>query len=765
MKTYNRLMRINYNGKLYDIFSDENHKKVFLEVKVINGEEKYFYISVREYMFLNNVYNIKKDVYFSESNSKNKKKFTNKLFIILGASIITLESLTVADLLINKHNAKVAKIYNELNFIGASYDKDNIKNIEQLESLFEEEISFNDIRKTLDDNNKIPKKYKLYIEEYINALEERYPQANLRCFNENLKKMEFEIIENEKWKKEKYDGYMTPDKKKPTITVKSNYGTEKREKDLVFHELTHALRIAYIQAGNDSVYYNYRIASYGLAFDEAFTELFAEYLASEDNEQFFDYTYRSFSANSYSRYVTFLHQILKLAGDKYTLEDFFNFNVTKLENFLSEYGLSDLIDLYDVDLNNFFNDIDGVDMSRINELENKIIELRVHQELEKGTDINEIYKLSNLFNYNENYQNEIDKVLGISNYIKTKKDYQYCITGNTSEILNDNNVVLNPLFEFYNHGNLIYSANLYDKDMQGYVENNLYVVPIARNGDMLYKICKKTDDKYIDIETNNAIKSSFIPALLIDLIEFYDYGVKINMEQFLNSKFLQNEMINLNMPVYELITFKDSGSKDYEIYQNAKETCFDWIDVANFVLDDKSIDNDWSYRFTNNSTMYRDTEYDSNGKVVSLREYSQNFKIYYNDELVYNNNSIENINGKEIRNNLYMVAVIEDNKISYKLAKSNGNDLVDILTDTKLEFIGKKFPLSYLLGVGSYNVEINLEEFLKPDFINKHLTWNTFFFKEQSIIEYYNEEAAKLGFEVDGFKIDFNEEINYQKNR
>ena len=81
MKTYNKLIRIKYNGKLYDIFSDENHRKVFLEVRIIDGEEKYFYININDYLYLNSIYNVKPNIFYYQNN-KNKKKFTYKLFLL-----------------------------------------------------------------------------------------------------------------------------------------------------------------------------------------------------------------------------------------------------------------------------------------------------------------------------------------------------------------------------------------------------------------------------------------------------------------------------------------------------------------------------------------------------------------------------------------------------------------------------------------------------------------------------------------------------------
>ena len=88
---YTKLIRIRYLDKTFDIFSDQEHRKAFLEVKVENGNEKYCYPLLKDYIELNNIYNKPFDGILYES----KYTFQRKVYIAaIGVGVVlTLASI------------------------------------------------------------------------------------------------------------------------------------------------------------------------------------------------------------------------------------------------------------------------------------------------------------------------------------------------------------------------------------------------------------------------------------------------------------------------------------------------------------------------------------------------------------------------------------------------------------------------------------------------------------------------------------------------
>ena len=69
--------------------------------------------------------------------------------------------------------------------VGDIYNFNNVVIVasnDMLDEINMEKVSFNDVRLTLANNQKIDEEYKKYISEYIDRLEERLPEIDLRIF-------------------------------------------------------------------------------------------------------------------------------------------------------------------------------------------------------------------------------------------------------------------------------------------------------------------------------------------------------------------------------------------------------------------------------------------------------------------------------------------------------------------------------------------------------------------------------------------------------
>lgn len=49
-------------------------------------------------------------------------------------------------------------------------------------------VAIDDLRNTLNENRSIPPKYRAYLEEYIDCLEEKLPHGDYRVFNGNIER-------------------------------------------------------------------------------------------------------------------------------------------------------------------------------------------------------------------------------------------------------------------------------------------------------------------------------------------------------------------------------------------------------------------------------------------------------------------------------------------------------------------------------------------------------------------------------------------------
>jgi len=358
---YNKLTRIKIKNKLYDIFSDENHCKFFLEVKLVDGKEKYYYVDIKTYYYLNKIYNCKNNImYLKDKKGKRKLSLSEKLYVSFGIAYMGLCSVVLTDKIIDAKLQRNTGLTNQTAYTEQRYD---ISETSYLNDCLED-VTFSDLRKTLMDNSKISLKYKEYINRYIDLLEERLPKLDLRIFNENLKKLSFEVVDSKDWEHPDAMGYIRTTSDWTIITLKSEYGNEYEEWLVISHELTHMLRGAYIKTKDGIIKFDFNFSAYGEAFKEAFTEVVNGYIITDDYENYFNEAYRSYTG--YDRYSNTAFQILKLADTEYTMYDFFNYGIDKFEELLRQYNLDELIDLYDVDMASENNNITVMEKFKIN---------------------------------------------------------------------------------------------------------------------------------------------------------------------------------------------------------------------------------------------------------------------------------------------------------------------------------------------------------------------------------------------------------------
>lgn len=585
MKQYNRLLRIKYKEKLFDIFSDGDHHKVFLEVRIIDGKENYFYIEINDYIHLNRIYNCKNlDVLYSISSLNNKFMFQFKVYIAtIGITLLSpliYEGLYLSKLLPNSmlvKNSKMIMAFDE-SFPGCDVISDN----SELDKYFVDSVSFNDLRDTLEENQNINEHYREYCYRFIEALEKSLPDIDVRAFNSKLKTLEIIDVLEEDWDNGEAVGIYRNDKN--IIEMREGYSDNIK---VFFHELVHCVRISRITTTDVELNIDYRKHIYGDAFNEAFTEMTADYLISGRGAEYFSNMDRYF--NAYNIYAQSLFQIMKLVGEEYTLYDFFDKDVTEFENVLKKYGLEDLIILYDVDKDsNAIREIFVDDRSRIEELEGRLLELRVEQEIENDTAIFKIYELIDSFDL----KNKTNLFKMINTKIKNNNNWEYCYTDYsmcvTYEEMRDGQIQnvkqQNPNIKIFDNGMIIYEGNMYE---QNNFESKFYVLTVSNGSLLEYKITNLKDGKYIDVLTDKEI-TTYYPKVPLDCCLDDFYNCEININCFLKSELLNNVMSDINSMLDYLIELKNNGASKDEIYAMSQNFFSEeWLEIANYVLEIK----------------------------------------------------------------------------------------------------------------------------------------------------------------------------------
>lgn len=157
-----------------------------------------------------------------------------------------------------------------------------VDSIEELKQFFPGQVTFHTIRTSLKSNANINDEYRAYTNEFIDLLEEKYPDIDLTVFNENLKIFEVkEITKKDMMKNKNRESYYHI----PTATIymHDEYKTIENKKYCYFHELWHMFNNLYIKDHNN-VYYKSpsMYESKGTAFDEGMTTFLTEQLFTSD---------------------------------------------------------------------------------------------------------------------------------------------------------------------------------------------------------------------------------------------------------------------------------------------------------------------------------------------------------------------------------------------------------------------------------------------------------------------------------------------------
>ena len=538
MKNYIKLAKIKYNNKRFVVFSDNNHKKTFIEVKVKDNKEVYYYPLLEDVINLNLVFNHGDKLYskkykFDEKVYAKRKKLRPIINFSLGVIIGISATLTY----------KLTK--EKYPFFG--YKAENkiiVTDNAQLDDLNLEEVTFEDVRQTLNENKNIGLKYKNYILEYLEALEERLPNVDLRIFNKNLKNLYFKVIPIDEWDEPTVAGaYYIADN---YIKIKSEYKTEYREKFVIFHELTHVTNSGiYEKEKIDNEYYVIKKTyqdlenEYGYGTMEAMTEIITDYLISSNYTMYF--TVESHNYDSYKVPANTIFQILKLVDD-YTLYDYFNSDIYKFEEVISKYNIEEVLPLLDIEVSDEKAGDLEIEESNLEQYQDIILKERFKR-LKQDGKLDEILAYRRIKNTNiskEENRIEIIEDLFQEHFIdieiKEEGTHQHttynivlpdsCVEKNEFDFLSVLNV------DLYNGESKIYHSN--PEKLFFYMENEKYRVGYIEN--TYLSVNGVSINNYYDIKSKKELKLKDDDIIYVsEFLEYY-MGIKSQNGIYYNIK-------------------------------------------------------------------------------------------------------------------------------------------------------------------------------------------------------------------------------------
>ena len=260
MKEYRKIVTFTYKKNKYNLYLDSNGKRFFLRVDDVGNLN---YISSEELCELLNLFIKNKEV-----KMINLEKTGLIPKILTGAGAVLLTSTLLMQFLPRGSKApeindvswsiseddvkKYISTYDE-NEVSENYYYDSdfnclyIYNNDYIDNVMDvDSVSLQDFKEVIDNNSGISGIYKDLLYEYCERVVSVYPNADLRVLYKNLQTLQIEECnQNEMYEATSSvycKGFYNTNKNKICVLEDNNYEKGSDEYQILFHELSHALR-------------------------------------------------------------------------------------------------------------------------------------------------------------------------------------------------------------------------------------------------------------------------------------------------------------------------------------------------------------------------------------------------------------------------------------------------------------------------------------------------------------------------------------------
>ena len=508
---FKKLFRIKYNNKEFDIFIDQYKRKTFLEV----CGNKYKYPLYEDFIYLFKIYNQNNPfVSYDEHEfiiSDKPKKFKFKEFIKLCVGEVS--SLILCLPIIATITTSFMSSYLTLDFKnkeiflkvipvkGKTIDK-----VSEASEFLGDKGSYDEIVATINNNDNLDQYYKEYAINLARYLFNKYPDADLRIFNNNMKDISLKIIDENLLSGNTVGFYNSFSNAIRLGDLHSERG------DVITHEFMHTTH-HWIE--NNKIFPQIRIEFGGKSLDEAMTNYVIEgmydahsYLNEMDLLVYLmnlvDYDYYDYEQEGISKLINLLKEKYPQVDIDYII-DFADNMTLSIRFFDDEFKFEDNYEFMNqlfnlcvlsIDFDNniyhsFFNFMNLFDMNNFELLEKYLVqynEVLVLNNVDSNLIIDDINYLTNIFVKLRNaksdfrcYLNDID--------IKPDKDDLYSVFRK----------YVNQYLDFCLDYNDINEIKLFFYDMLNIYNDYLYKNGFNRSDVLFEKDLNKILSKYENI--------------------------------------------------------------------------------------------------------------------------------------------------------------------------------------------------------------------------------------------------------------------------
>ena len=365
MNQYRFLCNIIFNGKRFKIFSNNNSSKTFLQVLDNNSLS---YPKLEDYIKLDKIYNVHKSdiLYLRKFNFKPGAFYKGKyiaagvLSVIIGllstssttnyknnyeqfTNILEQQDITelpneeeFLDMVEKENQEEVPTQYAQVtmdNYNGTNWclSKENeilVKNNDEFRKYVDNpNPTFDDVRKAVENNNNIDENVRPLLTEYIEELEKSYPNLDLVCFYENIKRLYITYETQEEL--EEYDRAAYYNRLEGFLCFNEDQDIDKH---IAFHEFTHMLTEAHIVKDDKKIVrsalswkYNEtenKILEFGRAYGEAIDEIFLMSIFGPETGKNYATVYREYvDIINYATYLGISITDMQQSNVRYIIEE------------------------------------------------------------------------------------------------------------------------------------------------------------------------------------------------------------------------------------------------------------------------------------------------------------------------------------------------------------------------------------------------------------------------------------------------------------
>lgn len=265
---------------------------------------------------------------------------------------------------------------------------------EVLTALGVSEASFDEVRYTLEQNQNISPEYKVYMNQFLDLLEVKMPEVDLRVLNSNWKDLEY-VFDLDKDSSINGTWNSTDKKlhlKEEYIDSQTGKFDEKEFITCLVHELVHTLNYGVLTVTDPNTKEELQLrkffqrTNYGESFSEGLTTIITDYLLS-DYTSIDDYLQQENpSFDSYQVTAPICYQVYK-GMDNYDLYDFINKDISYFDTKVKETGFEDTVLIVDA----YYETLDElygghiVSTEELDQLLEDVIEKRIQDEIKNNT--------------------------------------------------------------------------------------------------------------------------------------------------------------------------------------------------------------------------------------------------------------------------------------------------------------------------------------------------------------------------------------------